>query len=106
MVDILALIVGTVLQTLIQPNAIENLVTTNQEDNCLLIQTKLGHRSRVLLGSQGIKYFMDVMDQHKQHGEGKMSQQGGLRQAVFDLSFKQDHLRMNVAPDQTIILGL
>ena len=33
MVDILALIIGTVLQTLIQPNAIENLVTTNQGDN-------------------------------------------------------------------------
>ena len=33
MVDILALIIGTVLQTLIQPNAIENLVATNQGDN-------------------------------------------------------------------------
>ena len=82
MVDILALIIGTVLQ----PSAIENLVTTNQEDNWLLIQTKLGHWSRVLLGSQGIKYILDVMDQHKQNGKGKISLQGGLGQAVFPLS--------------------
>ena len=27
-------------------------------------------------------------------------------QNVFIIFFKQDHLRMNVAPDQTIILGL
>ena len=88
MVDILALIIGTVLQTLIQPNAIENLVTTNQGDNWLLIQTKLGHWSRVLLGSQRIKYFLDVMDQHKEHGKGKISLQGGLGQAVFPFSLR------------------